>query len=144
MHATGSFRGRRRFLRGLTLGIAAFTTRGVFAQQLGPNREDRRRALLPEQLPLDADNDLLIINDAITPAAGTITHLSGRVLTVTGQPIRNAFVEIWQADNTGSYINTSGRQEAGSDGNFQGYGRFLSNAQGTVLTFAPSNPSTTP
>src|SRR5687768_4725276 len=47
-------------------------------------------------MPLDTHNDLLTINDAITPAVGQFTHLTGRVLTATGQPIRNAFVEIWQ------------------------------------------------
>ena len=32
-------------------------------------------------LVLDTDNDLLILNDAITPAVGEITHLTGKVLT---------------------------------------------------------------
>jgi protocatechuate 3,4-dioxygenase beta subunit len=130
MHTAGSLHGRRRFLQGLTLGLAACTARGVFAQQLAETATTGEGPFYPNKLPLDADNDLLIVNDAITPAVGTITHLSGRVLTGTGQPVRNAFVEIWQADNTGSYINTSGRQEAGNDGNFQGYGRFLSDVRG--------------
>ena len=130
MHTTGSVHGRRRFLRGLTLGIAACTARGVFAQQLAETAKTGEGPFYPNKLPLDADNDLLIINDAVTPAVGTIAHLSGRVLTAAGQPVRNAFVEIWQADNTGSYLNTSGRQETGNDGNFQGYGRFLSDVKG--------------
>lgn len=130
MHTTGSLLGRRRFLRGLTGGIAAFTARGAFAQQLAETATTGEGPFYPNKLPLDADNDLLIINDAITPAVGVVTYLSGRVLTATGQPVRNAFVEIWQADNTGSYINTSGRQETGNDRNFQGYGRFLSDARG--------------
>ena len=33
----------------------------------------------PDKLPLDTDNDLLIVNDVITPAVGEITHLSGRI-----------------------------------------------------------------
>jgi protocatechuate 3,4-dioxygenase beta subunit len=81
-------------------------------------------------MPLDTDNDLLIINDAITPAVGKITHLTGRVLTTTGQPIRNAFVEIWQVDSTASYVHTKGRQPSGNDANFQGYGRFLTDSKG--------------
>jgi protocatechuate 3,4-dioxygenase beta subunit len=110
--------------------MAAFTTRGVFAQQIIETASTGEGPFYPNKLPLDADNDLLIINDEITPAVGTITHLTGRVLTTTGQPVRNAFVEIWQADNTGSYINTIGRQETGNDKNFQGYGRFLIDARG--------------
>ena len=130
MRRTGSLHDRRRFLRGLALGIAAFTTRGAFAQQVAETAPTGEGPFYPNKLPLDADNDLLIVNDAITPAVGVITHLSGRVLTAAGQPVRNAFVEIWQADNTGSYINTSGRQETGNDRNFQGYGRFLSDVRG--------------
>ena len=84
----------------------------------------------PDKLPLDTDNDLLILNDAITPAVGSITLLTGRVLSPSGQPIRNAFVEIWQTDSTGSYVHTAGRQPTGHDRNFQGYGRFLTDAQG--------------
>jgi protocatechuate 3,4-dioxygenase beta subunit len=81
-------------------------------------------------MPLDTDNDLIIINDSVTPGVGEITHLTGRVLTKSGQPVRNAFVEIWQVDQTGSYVHTGGRQPSGFDRNFQGYGRFLSDSRG--------------
>src|SRR5262245_66278050 len=81
-------------------------------------------------MPLDTDNDLLIINDAITPAVGEVTHLTGRVLSITGQPIRNAFVEIWQVDSKASYIHSGGANTGGRDGNFQGYGRFLTDSRG--------------
>jgi protocatechuate 3,4-dioxygenase, beta subunit len=122
---------RRRFLQGLTAaGLAAFTTRGVFAQQLVETGTTTEGPFYPDKLPLDTDNDLLIINDAITPGVGEITHLTGRVLTKSGQPIRNAFVEIWQVDHTGSYVHTGGRQPTGFDKNFQGYGRFLSDSKG--------------
>ena len=122
---------RRQFLQGLTAaGLAAFTTTGVFAQQPGRNRTTTEGPFYPDKLPLDTDNDLLIINDAITPAVGEITHLTGRVLTKSGQPMRNAFVEIWQVDNKGSYLHTGGRQPTGYDTNFQGYGRFLTGSNG--------------
>ena len=122
---------RRHFLQGLTAaGMAAFTSRGVFAQQLVETGTTTEGPFYPDKLPLDTDNDLLIINDAITPAVGEITHLTGRVLTKSGQPVRNAFVEIWQVDHTGSYVHTGGRQPSGFDKNFQGYGRFLSDSKG--------------
>jgi protocatechuate 3,4-dioxygenase beta subunit len=110
--------------------MAAFTTRGVFAQQLTDTASTGEGPFYPDKFPLDTDNDLLIINDGITPAVGEITHLTGRVLTASGQPVRNAFVEIWQVDHTGSYVHTGGRQPTGNDKNFQGYGRFLSDANG--------------
>jgi protocatechuate 3,4-dioxygenase beta subunit len=122
---------RRRFLQGITAtGLAAWTARGAFAQQLIETASTTEGPFYPDKLPLDTDNDLLILNDAITPGVGDITHLTGRVLSSTGQPLRNAFVEIWQVDHNGSYVHTGGRQPVGYDNNFQGYGRFLSDAKG--------------
>jgi protocatechuate 3,4-dioxygenase beta subunit len=44
--------------------------------------------------------------------------------------VRNAFIEIWQVDNKASYIHTDGANTGGRDGNFQGYGRFLTDSKG--------------
>jgi protocatechuate 3,4-dioxygenase beta subunit len=121
---------RRRFLQTLTAGMAALAAPGVFAQALRETARTTEGPFYPDRMPLDTDNDLLILNDAITPGVGQVTHLTGRVLTASGQPMRNAFVEIWQADSTGSYVHTGGRQRTGHDRNFQGYGRFLTDARG--------------
>jgi protocatechuate 3,4-dioxygenase, beta subunit len=130
MRTINSLWNRRRFLQGLTMGVSAIAAPGLFAQQLTETASTTEGPFYPDKLPLDTDNDLLILNDAITPAVGAVTHLQGRLLSAAGQPIRNAFVEIWQVDNTGSYIHTGGRQPTGNDRNFQGYGRFLTDAKG--------------
>ena len=62
-------------------------------------------------MPLDTDNDLIIVNDSITPAIGEITHLSGPHPRSKGDPIRNAVVEIWQVDGNGVYLHTRDRNE---------------------------------
>ena len=128
------FQARRQFLQALGTGgaLALFTQRGLFAEalELRPTATTTEGPFYPDKMPLDTDNDLLIINDAITPAVGQVTHLTGRVLTMTGQPVRNAFVEIWQVDSTASYVHTRGRQPTGNDKNFQGYGRFLTDSKG--------------
>ncbi|BCU79250.1 protocatechuate 3,4-dioxygenase [Luteolibacter sp. LG18] len=127
---------RRGFLGSLGLGAALFSTRGLMAEELekSPGLIITPRMTegpyYPDKMPLDTDNDLLIINDSINPAVGEITYLTGRVLTATGQPLRNAVVEIWQCDSKQSYIHTKGRNSAGDDGNFQGYGRYLTDSTG--------------
>src|SRR5688500_9786144 len=83
-------RHRRWFLQSLTLGIAALSPPGAFAQHLAETATTTEGPFYPDKLPLDTDNDLLILNDAITPAVGSITLLTGRVLSPSGQPIRNA------------------------------------------------------
>ncbi len=121
---------RRRTLQALSFGSAAFLTRKLFAEDLVATPGMTEGPFYPDKMPLDTDNDLLIINDSITAAVGEITHLTGHIFTSSGSPIRNAFVEIWQVDTTASYIHTKGRNRNGNDANFQGYGRFLTDSTG--------------
>ncbi len=120
---------RRRFIRGATLGAAALAAPGAFAQAVA-TAVTGDGPYYPDRLPLDTDNDLLIVNDGLTPAIGEIAHLTGRLLAENGAPVRNAFIEIWQTDVNGSYIHTEGRNDGKLDANFQGYGRFLTDAEG--------------
>ena len=84
----------------------------------------------PDKLPLDTDNDLLIVNDSITPSVGEVTHLTGRVLSPAGSPVRNATVEIWQVDSQGIYLHSGSPHRDEIDRNFQGFGKFLTSASG--------------
>lgn len=124
---------RRRFIAALTAGGAFFTEKGLFAQALTLTPAQTEGPYYPNSLPLDSDNDLLVINNNITPGLGTVAWLSGRVLDRTGQPVRNAVVEIWQADNVGSYIHSSGALNGRRDSNFQGWGRFVTASDGAYL-----------
>lgn len=121
---------RRRFLHALGLGAASLYVPGAFAQQLMLTPRQMEGPFYPNHLPLDTDNDLLILNDALTPAVGEITHLSGRILDATGAPIRNALVEIWQVDGNGVYLHTGSSNAEKRDRNFQGFGRFLTGSTG--------------
>jgi protocatechuate 3,4-dioxygenase beta subunit len=123
---------RRAFLSTVALGTAYITTPGLFAEELSLVKTPRQTEgpFYPDKLPLDTDNDLLIVNDSITPAVGTVTHLSGRVLDVKGTPIKNALVEIWQCDNNGAYLHSRTGNRDQRDTNFQGFGRFLTASTG--------------
>lgn len=128
--------------RRLFLGSAAtalFTTRGLFAEQLISTPRLTEGPYYPDKLPLDTDNDLLIVSDSITPAVGEVTRLSGRVLDAGGSPVKDALIEIWQADQHGVYINSRAPNQAGRDKNFQGFGRFqtASNGQYQFRTIKP-------
>jgi protocatechuate 3,4-dioxygenase beta subunit len=117
---------RRQLLGALTLGAAAFTAQAAFAEQLLRTPQLTEGPFYPDHLPLDTDNDLIIINKSLTAAVGEITHLTGRVLDAAGSPVRNAVVEIWQCDANAVYLHSSdsGPKRAQQDRNFQGFGRF--------------------
>ncbi len=126
---------RRLFLRNTTIATSAiigsslFTTPGLFADILATPAQVEG-PFYPDKLPLDTDNDLLILNDKITPAVGTITHLTGKVMDIKGKPIRNARVEIWQCDGNGIYHHANGGDRKKMDRNFQSFGRFMTNMKG--------------
>jgi protocatechuate 3,4-dioxygenase beta subunit len=120
---------RRRFFLQLGMGAAVFAAPGLFAEELLRTPRQTEGPFYPDHLPLDTDNDLIVVNDGLTPATGRITHLSGRVLDSHGSPIRNVLVEIWQADNNGVYLHSADKH-ASRDPNFQGFGRFLTGSTG--------------
>ncbi len=124
---------RRGFLRGLTLGAAVFAVPGAFAEELVRTPRQTEGPFYPNKLPLDTDNDLLIINDTVTPAVGEITWVSGRILDAKGDPVRNALVEIWQCDHHGAYLHSGTSNAAKRDAHFQGFGRFLTGSSGEYL-----------
>lgn len=124
---------RRQFFTGLGLTAAYFTTRGLYAEELSLTPKQTEGPFYPDKLPLDTDNDLLILNDNITPAVGEVTWLSGRILDKSGAPIKNAIVEIWQCDNNGAYLHTGTDNKVKADKNFQGFGRFLTGSTGEYL-----------
>ena len=114
------------------MGSTALFVPGAFAEELLRTPAQTEGPFYPDRLPLDTDNDLLIVNDAITPAVGEVTHLGGRILDAGGNPVRNALVEIWQVDHEGSYVHTRGADAHNGkrDRNFQGFGRFMTGSSG--------------
>src|SRR4026209_1141518 len=130
---------RRSFLRatgvsaaGLSLG-AFWNVPGAFAEALQLTLQQTEGPFYPDHLPLDTDNDLLIVNDTLTPAVGEVTWLSGRILDARGEPMRNALVEIWQCDAKGVYLHSGSANGPKRDSSFQGFGRFLTGSTGEYL-----------
>lgn len=120
---------RRRLLAGLGGGTLLLASPGIFAellltpaQTLGP--------FYPDQLPLDQDNDLLLVGDQPTQASGTVVQLHGQILDARGNSLKGAQVEIWQVDANGIYLHSRGGDRARRDANFQGYGRFETASDG--------------
>ena len=129
----GILQDRRRFITRLSLATMVFAVPGAFAEELTRTPPQTEGPFYPDHLPLDTDNDLLIVNDGITSAVCEVTWLSGRILDARGEPIRNALVEIWQCDNNGVYLHSGSDNGPKRDKNFQGFGRFLTGSTGEYL-----------
>lgn len=132
---------RRQFLRRAASGLVVVTggamllkglDSAAFAEDLTRTPWQTQGPFYPDKMPLDTDNDLIIINKSITSAIGEISYLSGHVLDARGEPVNGALVEIWQVDHNGAYLH-SGDSNAERDTNFQGYGRFETGRDGKYL-----------
>lgn len=130
---TSLSRSRRHFFHGLGATTAFFAVPGAFAQELTRTPKQTEGPFYPDHLPLDTDNDLLVLNDSLTSAVGEVTWLSGRILDARGEPMRNAVVEIWQCDNNGAYLHSKTGNKEKQDANFQGFGRFVTGSTGEYL-----------
>lgn len=133
MSCSSLFASRRQILRGAAaMGATALFTPGMFAEMLSLTPRLTEGPFYPDKLPLDQDNDLLIINDSTTRAIGEITHLTGKILSPSGAPLKNATIEIWQCDANAVYLHTrdSNGKKDQQDKNFQGYGKFETDSSG--------------
>lgn len=122
---------RQMLTTSFAFAASLYTTKGLFADLLSsPGLTEG--PFYPDHLPLDLDNDLIVINNSTTPAVGTITQLSGRVLDTKGDPIKGLTVEIWQCDANEVYLHSrdSGPKKKQQDANFQGFGRFETSSAG--------------
>jgi protocatechuate 3,4-dioxygenase, beta subunit len=63
-------------------------------------------------------------------AAGQVLNVMGRVLNISGDPVRGAMVEIWQANSHGRYTHPSDANPAPLDPNFDGSAVLTSDAEG--------------
>jgi protocatechuate 3,4-dioxygenase, alpha subunit len=69
--------------------------------------------------------------------------LSMRVLDGTGTPLRDALIEIWQADAAGLY-NSPAETRGASDPHFLGWGRKATDMQTGLCTFETIKPGRVP
>jgi len=121
---------RRHVLLGATAATLLAAPSRLALAALAPTPRQTPGPFYPHHLPLDSDNDLVRITGHAQDAAGTITHISGRILDVDGQPISDAKVEIWQCDSHGRYHYVDDRNPAPLDPDFQGYGTTVSARDG--------------
>lgn len=76
------------------------------------------------------DNDLTRNGVVNGEPIGERIIVTGRVVDERGNPVRNALLEIWQANACGRYIHKADQHDAPLDPNFTGAGRVLTDQNG--------------
>lgn len=88
----------------------------------------------------DTDLGTQMINDKTFGERITVT---GRIFDGTGTELRDALVEIWQADSEGLY-NSPAEMRGKADPNFTGWGRQAMGAENGAFTFDTIKPGAVP
>ena len=97
--------------------------------------------LVPPGFVREGDNDLTIHGKSAP--LGEKMILTGRLLDEGGRPIRQALVEVWQANASGRYRHEGDQHDAPLDPNFMGLGRTFTDDEGRYR-FATIKPGSYP
>jgi protocatechuate 3,4-dioxygenase, beta subunit len=74
--------------------------------------------------------DLTKVSGRSGRAEGQVLNVMGRVLNVAGEPVRNAKIEVWQANTHGRYTHPSDPNPAPLDPNFEGAAVLTTDSEG--------------
>ena len=86
----------------------------------------------------------IAINDLAPHAANDAAIvIRGRVFDGDGQPVTDALIEIWQANEHGKYRHPEDVQDKPQQANFRGYGRITTDANG-AFSFRTIKPGRVP
>ena len=92
---------------------------------------------------LPQTSDLTKIAGRPGRAEGQVLNVMGRVLNLAGEPVRNARVEVWQANAHGRYSHPSDTNPAPLDPNFEGAGVLTTDSDGRYR-FKTTKPAAYP
>lgn len=100
--------------------------------------------------PVFGTGDVGALDDDLTRNAvrsgeplGERIIVTGRIVDGAGRPVRNALVEVWQANSAGRYIHKKDQHDAPLDPNFRGTGRCLTDEVG-AYRFSTIRPGAYP
>ncbi len=137
---------RRKLIQLSLLGsvISVLGSRS-FAKALAliPTPDETEGPFYPVKDQNDKDADLTQIEGHKGVAQGQYIIVSGQVTDVTGRPVENVTLDIWQADANGRYHHPRDPNKAHLDENFQGWALIQTDDNG-VFRFKTVMPGAYP
>src|ERR1700732_5210778 len=123
---------RREILRmSAILGVTSVvSTKFAFAQAALQRTPGQILGPFYPRKPFDQNADLTKVPGRPGRAEGEILNVMGRVLNMKGEPVRNAKVEVWQANAHGRYTHPSDTTPAPLDPNFEGSAVLTTDSEG--------------
>jgi len=95
-----------------------------------PTPEQVEGPFHPIEEQADTDLDLTLIKGHSEAAKGDAVLVRGQVFDAEGQPLKDALVDVWQANHFGRYSHPEDPNTAPLDPNFQGWGLMTTDSDG--------------
>src|SRR5438067_4166811 len=124
--------GRREILKmSAILGVTSvLSTKFAFAQAALRRTPGQILGPFYPVKPFDQNVDLTRVPGRSGRAEGEILNVMGRVLNLKSEPVRNAKIEVWQANAHGRYTHPSDTNPAPLDPNFEGSAALTTDSEG--------------
>jgi protocatechuate 3,4-dioxygenase beta subunit len=121
--------GRRKLL--MMSAVLAIASRNIAsaATQLQPTPDQASGPFFPLKEPAWT-SDLTKLPGRPGRAQGQVINVLGRVLNLSGEPVPNARIEVWQANSHGRYRDQRDTNPAPLDPNFDGSALLVGDAEG--------------
>ncbi|WP_332772194.1 protocatechuate 3,4-dioxygenase [Phenylobacterium sp.] len=131
---------RRGFAVMAGAALVAGGARGQALPPLAGTAESPMGPFYPVNHLAEADADLVWLKGHKARALGEVIEISGRVLDRHGAPMRDATIEIWQANAAGRYAHANDISKAPLDPNFQGFANLRTDKDGgwRITTIKPA------
>lgn len=113
---------------GMAAGAALITSSLASAAVPTPKQVEGPFHPIDEQP--DTDLNLLMIEGRSEPAEGEVILVRGHVVNTDGRPLKDALVDVWQANHFGRYSHPEDPNTAPLDPNFQGWGLITTDSEG--------------
>lgn len=121
---------RREATKKLAIAAGLALTMPTIARAAVPTPEQVEGPFYPVVPQADMDLDLTRIKGHSRAATGETILVQGRVLGADGRPLRDALVDVWQANHHGRYAHPEDPNTAPLDADFQGWGMIRTDAEG--------------
>ena len=113
---------------GMAAGLALIP--GSFTGAATPTPEQVKGPFHPNDEQSDTDMNLVMIEGHSEAAKGEVILVRGQVVDSDGEPLADALVDVWQANDYGRYSHPKDTNTAPLDPDFQGWGLVKTDAEG--------------
>ncbi len=122
----------RRAFAGSVIAVGAIAAVRASAQATQPpvTMDSQLGPFYPLGYSGEDDFDMTMLKGRTARALGEVIEVTGRVLDRYGNPMKNAAIEIWQANSVGRYDHANDQSPAPLDPNFQGMARLVTGQSG--------------